>query len=98
MDDLRSRAVGTYLWSGGAGYPSADEQAVTDEFGAEAAAILLPYLKGLVDEMNHVPVDWSVHTLASGAEVYADHVRRNHPELSEEAVIQLRNAYSYWWK
>ena len=98
MDDMRSRAVGTYLWSGQAGHPSSDEQAVVDEFGPEEAGRLLPYLKSLVEEMNHVSIDWDVNSLQTGAEVYADYVRRHHPELSDDAVIQLRNAFSYWWK
>ena len=59
---------------------------------------MLPYLEGLVEEMNHVSIDWDVHSLRSAAEVYADHVLLHHPELSHDAVIQPRNAFSYWWK
>jgi hypothetical protein len=98
MDEKRSRAVGRYLWSTQASHPSINEGAVIDEFGHAEAETLIPYLKGLVAEMNKISIDWSENSLQSGADLYAEFIRRQHPELSEEAVIQLRNAFSYWWK
>src|SRR4051794_2923625 len=98
MDEVRSRAVTVYLSVGRSPTPHGDPEYLAEVFGDEAKT-LLPDVKGLIDEIWSIEVDWTTHTLVSATEMAAAEMRARHPDLSDEAIEALGWFFSYChWK
>lgn len=98
MDEVQSRAVIVYMGVGRTPFPKCDPEDLSEVFGEEAKT-LLPYVKGLCDEIWSIEVDWSTHTLDSATEMATAEMCARHPELSDEAIEALGWGFSYsHWK
>ena len=98
FDETLSRAVVTYIWGiNGPGWPGERPEALSAVFGDEALD-LLPQVRALVSEAWPPYEEWGREDLLTATKRIADRLRRNHPELTDEAIESLANlcAYSMW--
>ncbi|TCO62383.1 hypothetical protein [Actinocrispum wychmicini] len=63
-----------------------------------AAGDALVEVTALADEVTALPVDWTVHDLASAVAMARDEMRRRHPELGPAAIAVLGTYFAYQWK
>lgn len=88
-DDALSAAVVAYVW----GVPRKSWPTCRPESLTTEQVGFLPQIEAALRSANGVPPDWETltvgHALASAA------VRRDHSELSDEAVAAIANAYCY---
>jgi hypothetical protein len=73
-------------------------QRVTERFGEEVGLDLVQKVHAILDELYGVLPDWSAGDLASETDKAVHQVRRNHPELSDEALAALGWSFSFDWK
>jgi hypothetical protein len=55
-------------------------------------------IESLLGEMNRLQVDWSRHSLASGAAAVRIEMSTRHPSLSATALDALAWKFTYDWK
>ena len=87
-----SAAVIAYIWGDHSqSWPSERPEALTEE-----QQEYLPTIKSaLVAAFAHAPTEEDLSSAAVGAE---SDVRKQHPELSPEALRAIGNYYSFCWK
>lgn len=78
--------------------PMVDESKVVDRFGLPGAPALLEKIRAIFEVVGAMPVDWSVHTLASAGEVVRSHVRAKYPCLSEDALRAVAWKFTFDWR
>ena len=93
---LLSEAI--VVWIGRVGYLDGGESALIDRFGRDMAIKLVPRIRTLKDEFFSSDAAHTVAGLREMAEVAASQFRLKHPEIWEEAIRQLANAYAFAWK
>ena len=96
-DELLSRAMVAFLDGSRKPYPSEDEEALCKAVGADAALDLLPKLRAILTEVFDTSIEWIGYTYEPFVRVQ-DEVRRNHPELTEQAVVAVGRYWSWCMK
>lgn len=88
------------VWSGwgSSPFPRRDNVLVVQRYGADAAAELLPLVRKLVDEFylsdaRHVAINITEMAIMSSAQF-----RKQHPEISDDAVKALAWCYTFDYK
>jgi hypothetical protein len=66
--------------------------------GADAAAELLPRIRALEDDFYATDARFKAPDLVTMGNMAADDFRRQHPEISEEAVEALACCYTWDYK
>ena len=91
---------GIIVWTGWreTSRPARDEARLVERFGAETAADLLPRIRELEDYFYASDARFTVADLTEMGDVAADHVRKAHPGVSDEAVRALAWCYTYDYK
>lgn len=95
---MLSLAVIRYLGHGIALHPDENSARLVEEFGAETASGIEPYVRQLLDELNSLKPDWTVHTLVTAGAWAKDKMSRTHPELNEGALRALEWTFTWWWR
>ena len=95
---LVSRAIVIWTGFGKTPWPSRDESRLVEQFGADAAADLTPQLRDLEQQFYASDARFTVRDLDEMGKVAADQFRKNHPEISEEAIRALEWCYTYDYK
>lgn len=96
--DTLAKAVVVWTGYGLTAHPERDENRVVEQFGAEAAAELMPSINALEDDFYRSTAHQTVHGLDEMAAQAANEFRVRHPEISDAAVDALAWCYSYDWK
>lgn len=94
MDDL-NEAIRLYVGWAITRYPQEEAARVAERFGAARGAVLTARVQLLLHELQAVPIDWQVHTLASGSAEAARAMKLRHPALDEAATSAM--AWSFSW-
>ena len=95
---LLSTAIVVWTGWGKRPWPSRDQALLIDRFGASAAEILLPQIRRLEQEFYASDARYFAADLVSMGEAAGAEFRRNHPEISEEAIEALAWCYTYDYK
>lgn len=96
-EETLSRAVVEYLAKGRSSFPRSDEHAVAALAGDDAGS-MLARVRGIIDEMLAIEIDWSESSLSEGARTARATMASQHPELSDEALDALHWMFSYSWR
>jgi hypothetical protein len=96
--NMLSLAVTRFLGYGMAAYPDENPARLIEEFGAQAASKLESDVRLLLDELNNLKPDWSMHSLVTAGAWAKDNMRCSHPELNQEALDALEWAFTWWWR
>jgi hypothetical protein len=59
---------------------------------------MLARVRGIIDEMMAIEIDWSESSLSEGARTARATMASQHPELSDEALDALHWMFSYSWR
>ena len=97
MDDLLSRATLAYFGVGSRPWPQRDLERVQAALG-DVAADLVPQITAIEDEVDRRLAEWHAMPYDKSITAVEQSIRAGHPELSDEAVLAFRWAYSYDWK
>lgn len=94
-ENVLSQAV--VVWTGWdtATWPRRDEHRLVEEFGADAAATLLPLVRGLADDFYATDAHLTVAGLSEMGAVATARFTARHPEISDEAVKALEWCYTF---
>ncbi len=99
MEDRElSRAIVAFLGAGRSALPASDEAAVVAIAVETAPTVLLGRVRAIVGECLSVPVEWSGISLGEGGDLARRAMSRRHPELTAEALDELRWMFTYNWR
>lgn len=93
-----SRAIVIFLGHGVTSYPDHKHVRITDEFGAELASQLEPKVRRILNDLNNLKPDWSIHSFDSACIWAREEMHRSHPELDQLALNALEWTFSWGWK
>jgi len=93
-----SLAVVRFLGYGRTIHPVEDLTQLVGEFGIETTSKLEPDIRQLLDDLNNLKPDWSVHSLVTAGAWAKEEMSRSHPELNQEALDALEWAFTWWWR
>lgn len=96
-EETLSRAVVQYLAKGRSSFPRSNEHAVAALAGDDAGS-MLARVRGIIDEMLAIEIDWSESILSEGARTARATMASQHPELSDEALDALQWMFSFSWR
>lgn len=93
-------STGIIVWTGWGQttWPARDEARLVERFGAQTAADLLPRIRELEDDFYASDARFTVADLAEMGNVAAEHFRKVHPEISDNAVLAFAWCYTYDYK
>lgn len=94
-DGTLSKAIAIYIGKGFTKAPLPDKDRLIREAGSVEAQHQLPRILAILEEMEHIPVDFAVMDLNSATDHVIAIMRRNHPELSDTALNALDWLYSW---
>lgn len=97
-DRVLSEAVIAYLGKGRSPFPRTDDEAVLTSVPDADAAAVLEKVHALAEECLSIRIDWSTHDLSQGGDEAKREMAARHPELSEDALVALRWAFTYNWR
>jgi hypothetical protein len=97
-ETIVSQAIIAWIGWGERSWPSQDERRIVDSVGSDKAAELLPRLRELKKEFFESNARHTVANLQDMGEAAAGEFRRQHPEISDEAVQALTWLYTYTYK
>ena len=92
------RAVVVFLGYARATRPLRDEFSLAREFGAVRARRLVELIAALQREMHAIDIDWKTHSLVEASDAARAEMKRQHPELADEALNALAWAFRYAWR
>ena len=93
-----SQAMVLYLGFGVEISPSSNQQKVISVYGAEKAASLIEDVMAIIDETNHVTVDWSKVDLAGAGQLVRDVMHKAHPNLDGAALDAIAWKFTFDWR
>lgn len=97
-DRVLSEAVIAYLGKGRSPFPRTDDEAVLTSVPDADAAAVLEKVHALAEECLSIRIDWSTHDLSQGGDEAKREMAARHPELSDDALVALRWAFTYNWR
>ncbi|MFJ2368791.1 hypothetical protein [Microbacterium sp. NPDC087665] len=99
MEDRElSQAIIAFLGSGRTAWPASDESAVVACAVETDPTVLLGRVRAIIGECLSVPVDGSGISLTEGGDLARKAMALRHPELTVEALDELRWMFTYNWK
>ncbi len=99
MEDRElSQAIVAFLGDGRTAVPANDEAAVVACAGETDPTVLLGKVRAIVGECLSVPIEWSGISLGEGGDLARRAMSRRHPELTAEALDELRWMFTYNWR
>jgi hypothetical protein len=95
---MLSLAVTRFLGYGMATHPDENPAHLVDEFGVEKALKLESDVRVILNELNNLKPDWSVHSLVTAGRWAKEEIRNSHPQLNQGALDALEWAFTWWWR
>lgn len=99
MEDRElSQAIISFLGAGRTAWPASDEAAVIACAERTDPQVLVGRVRAIIGECLSVPLDWSGISLFEGGDLARRAMALRHPELTAEALDELRWMFTYNWK
>jgi len=93
-----SEGIVLYLGFGKERSPCEDSVGLVAEFGKEKASFIENKIVGLINEANSIQINWDVNSLSSAGKEVHELIRRNHPQLSEQALRAIEWKFTFDWR
>ena len=85
-----------FLGYGYTPYPQESKDRLASVFGVELAEQVVPALDQILEKINKRWFDWKARRPDNSCTVAKEEVRSMYPELSENALVAIEWAFTWW--